>query len=235
MLAGGRAKASGEDWIMADKARIFGVVGLGNFGSTVAKELTRFGNQVIGIDIDEARVSSHADEISQALIVDARDDQALKEAGMGDCDVALVALGSDLEASILSAINLKLVGVETIWAKARTKTHHRILSRLGVDRIVHPEVEVGQHVAQVLHNPLIRDYISLGNGYYVVNIRIPKNLEDKRLSDLNHDSEFDLRCVGVMRGTKFIAQDGEDCTFEHDDLLLLLGQRNDLRRFAASL
>ncbi|QFT62103.1 trk system potassium uptake protein TrkA [Roseivivax halotolerans] len=220
---------------MADKARIFGVVGLGNFGSTVAHELTRFGNQVIGIDIDEGRVTAHADKLSQAMIVDARDDAALKEAGMGDCDVALIAMGSDLEASILSAINLKLVGVEKIWAKARTKTHHRILSRLGVDRIVHPEVEVGQHVAQVLHNPLIRDYISLGNGYYVVNFRIPKSLEGKSLDDLEHRSEFNLRCIGVMRGTKFLAQDGEACTFEPDDLLLLLGQRNDLRRFAASL
>ncbi|MHA7875164.1 potassium channel family protein [Roseivivax sp.] len=220
---------------MAEKSRIFGVVGLGNFGSTVARELTRFGNQVIGIDIDETRVSAHADKLSQALIVDARDDQALKEAGMGDCDVALVALGSDLEASILSAINLKLVGVDKIWAKARTKTHHRILSRLGVDRIVHPEVEVGQHIAQVLHNPLIRDYISLGNGFYVVNFRIPKSLEGKSLGDLAHGEKFNLRCVGVMRGTKFIAQDGEACTFESDDLLLLLGQRADLRRFAASL
>ena len=220
---------------MAEKARIFGVVGLGNFGSTVAKELTRFGNQVIGVDIDETRVTNHAEDISQALIVDARDDQALKEAGLGDCDVALVALGSDLEASILSAINLKLVGVETIWAKARTKTHHRILSRLGVDRIIHPEVEVGQHIAQVLHNPLIQDYISLGNSYYVVNVRIPESLEGKSLEDLDHKSEFNLRCVGVMRGTKFVAQDGTPCSFERDDLLLLLGQRNDLRRFAASL
>ncbi|MHA6326433.1 potassium channel family protein [Roseivivax sp. CAU 1753] len=220
---------------MAEKVRMFAVVGLGNFGATVARELTRFGNQVIGIDIDEKRVTEHADDISQALIVDARDDQALKEAGIGDCDAALVALGSDLEASILAAINLKLVGVETIWAKARTKTHHRILSRLGVDRIIHPEVEVGQHVAQVLHNPLIRDYISLGNGYYVVNFRIPESLEGKSLSELTHRSEFDLRCVGVMRGTEFVAQDGEPCTLEGDDLLLLLGQRKDLRRFAASL
>ncbi len=220
---------------MAERIRNFAVIGLGNFGSTVAKELTRFGNQVIGVDIDEDRVAAHADQISQALIVDARDDQALKEAGLGDCDVALVALGSDLEASILSAINLKLVGVETIWAKARTKTHHRILSRLGVDRIVHPEVEVGQHVAQVLHNPLIRDYISLGNSFYVVNVQIPESLEGKSLSDLAHETEYDLRCVGVMRGTKFIAQDGQNCTFERDDLLLLLGKRNDLRRFAASL
>lgn len=216
-------------------SRTFGVIGLGNFGSTVATELQRFGNHVIGIDIDETRVAKHAESLSQAMIVDARDDIALREAGLADCAIGLVAMGSDIEASILAAMNLKLIGVPIIWAKATTKTHHRILSKLGVDRIVHPEVEVGQHIAQVLHNPLVRDYVSLGNGYHVVNFRIPESLEGKSLSDLKHKSGFDLRCIGVMRGTEFLGQDGSDCTLERDDLLLLLGQRKNLRDFAGSL
>lgn len=215
--------------------RTFGVIGLGNFGSTVANELQRFGNHVIGIDISEARVAYHADTLSQAMIVDARDDAALREAGMGDCGAAVIAMGADLEASILAAMNLKLIGVPVIWAKATTKTHHRILSKLGVDRIVHPEVEVGQHIAQVLHNPLVRDYVGLGNGYHVVNFKIPESLEGKSLTDLPHREKFNLRCIGVMRGTEFIGQDGTGCRLERDDLLLLLGQRKDLRNFAASL
>lgn len=217
------------------KHRTFGVIGLGNFGSTVAKELQRFGNDVIGIDISEARVTQHAETLSQAMIVDARDDAALREAGFGECDIAVVAMGSDLEASILAAINLKLVGVPTVWAKATTKTHHRILSKLGVDRIVHPEVEIGQHIAQVLHNPLVRDYVSLGNGYHVVNFRIPESLEGKSLNDLPHGDTYNLRCIGVMRGTEFVGQDGAACQLQRDDLLLLLGQRKDLRDFASSL
>ncbi len=215
--------------------RVFGVIGLGNFGSTVATELQRFDNHVIGIDISESRVANHAETLSQAMIVDARDDAALREAGLGDCDIGLIAMGSDLEASILAAINLKLIGVPMVWAKATTKTHHRILSKLGVDRIVHPEVEVGQHIAQVLHNPLVRDYVSLGNGYHVVNFRIPESLEGKNLSELPHKEKFNLRCIGVMRGSKYIGQDGSSCELESNDLLLLLGQRNDLRSFASSL
>ena len=226
------------DWtkqVAKQSNRTFGVIGLGNFGSTVATELQRFGNHVIGIDIAEGRVANHADILSQALIVDARDDVALREAGLADCAIGLVAMGSDLEASILAAINLKLIGVPVVWAKATTKTHHRILSKLGVDRIVHPEVEVGQHIAQVLHNPLVRDYVSLGNGQHVVNFRIPEGLEGKALSELHHKSDFNLRCIGLMRGTEFIGQDGTDCRLERDDLLLLLGQRKDLRNFAASI
>jgi len=87
----------------------------------------------------------------------------------------------------------------------------------------------------VLHNPLVRDYVSLGNGYHVVNFRIPESLEGKSLADLKHIDDFDLRCVGVMRGTEFIGRDGAECRLESDDLLLLLGQRKDLRDFAGSL
>lgn len=217
------------------KNRTFGVVGLGNFGSAVATELTRFGNHVIGIDLSMALVSSHADKINQALIVDARDEVALREAGFGECDVGVVAMGCDLEASILSSINLKLIGVPVIWAKATTKTHHRILSKLGVDRIIHPEVEVGQHIAQVLNNPLVRDYVSLGNGFHVVNFRIPKSLEGKTLSEVPYNTRYNLRCIGVMRGTEFLGRDGSSCTLQREDLLLLLGKRADLRDFASIL
>ncbi len=217
------------------KSRTFAVIGLGNFGGTVARELTRFGNHVIGLDISEAKVSGLLDDITQAMIVDARDDVALREAGVAECDIAVVAIGDDLESSILAAINVKTIGVPLVWAKATTKTHHRILSKLKVDRIIHPEVEVGQHVAQVLHNPLVRDYVSLGNGFHVVNFRIPESLEGKPLGHLPHADEFDLRCIGVMRGTDFIGMDGSEVELQKDDLLLLLGRRTDLRNFAASL
>ncbi|WP_099824448.1 potassium channel family protein [Oceaniglobus indicus] len=220
---------------MARNGRTFGVIGLGNFGSTVANELVRFGNHVIGIDLKEQLVSAHAETLTQCMIADARDDVALREAGIADCDAALVAMGSDLESNIVASINLKMLGVPKVWAKAKTKTHHRILSKLGVDRIVHPEVEMGQHVAQVLHNPLVRDYVSLGNGFHVVNFMVPESLEGKKLSDLPHTKNHNLRCVGIMRGTEFVGRDGDSCVLQGDDRLLLLGQRGDLRAFAATL
>ena len=182
-----------------DKNTTFAVIGLGNFGSTVASELVRFGNYVIGMDQNERAVNAQVETLSQALIVDARDEAALREAGVGDCSVALVAIGNDLESSILAAINLKTIGVKTVWAKAMSKTHHRILSKMKVDRIIHPEVEVGQHIAHVLHNPMVRDYVSLGNGFNVVNFRIPVSLEGRKLTDIPYDSKYDLRCVGAMR------------------------------------
>ena len=220
---------------MSSRNRSFVVIGLGTFGSTVARDLARFGNHVIGVDVNERLVSDHADDLSQALILDARDDAALREAGIDTCDVGLVAMGTDLEASILSAINLKTIGVRTIWAKARAKSHHRILSKLGVDRVIHPEKEVGQHIAQVLHNPLVRDYVSLGNGQHVVNFRVPESLQGRSLRDMHHARDHNLRCIGVLRGTEFLGHDGTGCTLQEDDLLLFLGARQDLRDFADRL
>ncbi|MBV0913067.1 potassium channel family protein [Anianabacter salinae] len=217
------------------KKRTFAVIGLGNFGATVAKELYRFGNEVIGIDLNETIVANIAEDISQAIVADARDDEALREAGVGGADIALVSMADDLESSVLSVVNLKLLGVKTVWAKAESKTHHRILSKLGVDRVIHPEVEMGRHTSQVLHNPLIRDYVSLGNGYHVVNLEVPDKLEGKKVSDLNLVDKHNVRCIGVMRGSEWIG--ASDCPrpLEPDDRLLLLGQRQALREFASSL
>ena len=121
------------------KSRSFAVIGLGTFGSTVASELSNFGNHVLGIDCNEQNVARLADTLSEAIIADGKDEAALKEAGLADYDVAIIAIGEDLEANILCTMNIKLIGVETIWVKALNKTHHRILSRLGADRVILPE------------------------------------------------------------------------------------------------
>jgi len=112
---------------MARETRSFAVIGLGAFGSAVATELARFGNQVIGVDTDERRVAQLADTLHSAVILDTTDEGALREAGIDRYDVALIAIGRDIQASILTTMNLKLMGVGTIWVKAANKTHHRIL------------------------------------------------------------------------------------------------------------
>ena len=217
------------------KTGTYAVIGLGTFGATVARNLARFGNHVIGIDSDERRVSALVDDIGQGLIVDAREDGALREAGLEDIDAALVAMGTDIEASLLTVINLRTMGIKTVWAKATSKNHHRILSKLGVVRVIHPEKEVGEQIAQMMHNPLVRDFMSLGTGQYIVNFRVPARFDGKRLEDLGRLAEHDLRCVGVLRGTEFLSHDGAETTLKEDDLILLLGGRGDLRAFAGRL
>lgn len=217
------------------KKRSVAVIGLGTFGTTVASELMRFGNHVLGIDITERNVTRVADTLSEALIVDGRDKQALREAGVGNYDVAVVAIGEDLEANILCTMNLKVIGVPTIWVKAVSRTHHRILTKLGAERVIQPEQEMGRHIAQMLHNPLVRDYVSLGNGFHVVDFRVPEVIDGKRVDAVGLAEGFDLRALGVMRGSEFISCESGTAELNTDDKLLLLGRRENLRRFADGL
>ena len=216
-------------------SRNFVVIGLGTFGTTVAAELMRFGNYVMGIDRDEAVVNRRADMLSHAVIADGREEDAFKELGLDAYDVAVIAMGQNVEASVVTALSLKMAGVPQVWAKATSRMHHRVLTRIGVDRIIHPEEEMGRHIAQMLHNPLVRDYVSLGNGFHVVNVIVPARLAGRSVSDLQLGKKFDLRCVGVMKGTEFKGDAASDCALAEDDRLLLLGERAALRRFADSI
>lgn len=220
---------------MAVTSRSFAVIGLGSFGSTVATELQRSGNTVAGIDIDEKRVSRVAEHLSSTAILDATDEDALREIGIDGYGAAIVAIGDDIEASILTTMNLKLVGVETTWVKAAGKAHHRILSKLGVDRVIQPEQEMGRHIAQMLNNPAVQDYVSLGNGFHVVNILVPERLEGKTLDALKIGKSHDLQLLGLMRGTDYVDCDNGGLTLQEKDKLLVLGKRADLRRFGDSL
>ncbi len=219
---------------MARGTRSFAVIGLGAFGSTVATELARFGNRVIGLDLDDRRVSQMTATLSSAVILDTTDEGALREAGIDRYDVALVAIGDDLDSSILTVMNLKLMGLSEIWVKAANKAHHRILSKLGVDRVIQPEQEMGRHIAQMLNNPALQDYVSLGNGFSVVNIVVPERLAGRHLTALGLGTTHDLRLLGVMRGSEFRHAD-EDSVLETDDKLIVLGKRPDLRKFGDSL
>ncbi len=213
----------------------FAVIGLGTFGSTVATDLARFGNHVLGIDIEEKNVAGVADKLAEAIIADGRDEDALREAGVGDYETAVVAIGEDLESNVLCTMNVKVLGVKTVWVKATSRTHYRILLKLGADRVIQPEQQIGQHIAQMLHNPLVRDYVSLGNGYHVVNFQIPEALDGTPIGELRLQEGFDVRCLGLMRGTDYVACDTDTETLHTDDRLLLLGQRQNLRDFGDSL
>jgi len=221
--------------VMSKRKRNFVVIGLGTFGRTIATELAGFGNHVLAIDHNEDNINAVLDSVSEAVIADSRDEEALRQAGVGDYDVAVVAIGDEIEASVLCTMHVKLLGVDMVWAKALSRTHHRILTKLGADRVIHPERDVGQHIAQMLHNPLVRDYLSLGNGYYIIDLRVPETLHGKTLDTLKLDEHPGLSCLGVMRGSKHIDSNESDLVLEQDDKLLLLGKRDELRDFSEGL
>src|SRR5690606_26913342 len=162
----------------------FAVIGLGRFGAAASLELMRMGHAVLGVDVDPKLVDKYADRLTRAVIADVSDSAAVEELGLEHYDVVLVAIGEAVQASLLCVVHLKTLGVQTIWVKASSHAQHLILNKLGVARIVHPEEEMGARIAQALSYPMVNDYISVGNGEFVVEIRINDRLEGQSLSSI---------------------------------------------------
>ena len=206
------------------------VIGLGTFGATVAADLATFGHHVIGIDIDERRVNELADRIAQGVIADAREERALQDAGVDQCDAVVIAVGEDLEANIVGAMNARVLGVRQVWVKSRSRTHRRILSRIGVDHVVSPERDMGHRVAQTIHNPFVADYMVASGNLTVVSLNAPQRLVGRHLVAIGFAERHAIECLGLLRAGQLM-RFAADPAVEPGDTLLLLGRRGDLQRF----
>ena len=206
------------------------VIGLGTFGGTVARDLAAFGHHVIGIDVDERRVNDFADELAQAVIADARDERALQDAGVDQCGAVVIAMGENLEANIVGAMNARVLGVRHVWVKSRSRTHRRILSKIGVDHVVNPEQDMGHRVAQTIHNPFVADYMVAAGNLTVVSLNAPSRLVGRPLHAIGFQERHGIECLGLLR-TGQLHRFADDPTVDGGDVLLLLGKRADLQRF----
>lgn len=212
----------------------FAVIGLGGFGQSVALELMRLGHEVLGIDSSEERANPMADKLTQTVIVDATDEKALGELDVTRFDAVLVAIGENIEASILCTMAVKTLNAKEVWVKAITPVHHRIVEKLGASRIFHPEYEMGLRVAQTMAHPNMLDYISLGDNYFVIEIRPGEVLEDRPLSDLKID-KAGVQLLAIKHGQSVTLHPGSDQRLRRNDHLVLVGEEGALRRFSDSL
>ena len=219
---------------MANTSRSVAVLGLGSFGGSVARELARFGDHVLGVDTSETCVDRYSDLLYRTVIADTRDERAMEEVGLGQYDAAVVAMASDLESSVLSCMNARQAGVAEIWAKAGSRTHALILESIGVDRVVQPEHEYGEHIANMLHNAAMQEYIRLAPQLHLASIRVGAEQGGKRLGDLKLLDRFELRCLGLVRDDAYLNCSGE-LELADGDSLLVIGSRERLRVFAEKL
>lgn len=203
------------------------VIGLGVFGTTVAQEMTRLGHDVLGLDIDEQRVDRLAQDITHAVIADVTDESALIELNAGSYDVGVVAIGRNAEATMLATLQLHELGVKKIWAKALSLQHHRILERLGATRVISPEHEMGVRISQELNYPMVHDYLSLGDDYFVVEFQTTEDLIGKTLGNLIGNLPVSALVAKRMK-TAHIHPD-TNWDIQSGDRLVLGGQLNDLR------
>lgn len=215
-------------------SRQFAVIGLGQFGRTVALELMERGHEVLGLDSDQQLVNQIAPQLTQALTVDATDENALAELSLDECEAVLVAIGEDIESSTLCTLHLKALNVKQIWVKALNPPHHKILAKLGADRIVHPEYEMGLRIAQSLNYPSVQDYISLGGEHYVVEVLVSEKLAGKTITDLDLGA-LDITLLVHKSGPTPQAEPSATDPLSKGDTLVLLGTIEKLQKFSKTI
>ena len=211
---------------------LFAVIGLGSFGATVALELTSLNHDVIGIDTEKKFVENISEQISHAVIADATDEHVLEELNVQNCDAVVVAIGDDIEASILCVLHLKNLGVEKILAKAKSKSHHMILSHLGIEQIIHPEEDMGIRVAQSLSYPMVRRYMALNDDHYIVKIEVGEHLKGVEFKELVQPSDG-VQPLLLQRGTHINYQIADGLLLQEDDILIIEGPVDRLRKLSS--
>ncbi|OAB39036.1 potassium uptake system protein [Paenibacillus macquariensis subsp. defensor] len=213
------------------KKQQFVVIGLGRFGSSIALELMALNYEVLGIDRNEEIVSDMSELLTYAVVADASDEEVLKSLGVRNFDCGIVAIGEDIQTSILAAILLKDLGVSTVIAKAISVLHGRALEKLGVDRVVYPERDMGIRVAHQLVTPNLLDYIELSKDYSIVELKVPMCLNGKTLTEINTRSRFGCSIVALHRAEGIIvAPTGMD-QVRTDDIMVIIGSNANIEQF----
>ena len=206
------------------------VVGLGRFGSSVATSLYNLGHDVLAMDRDESKVQNMMGQATHALTCDATDEHVFRELGIPDYYVAIVSIGSDLVSSVMASVLLKTMGVPYIVARAHDELHGNTLERIGVDRVVHAESEMGVRLAHTLFNPNVQEYLELMPNFGISKILVPNRFDEMSLKELGFSSprdKYGLAVLAIRRGKDVILNPDSEERLHAGDWLVLAG-RDDL-------
>lgn len=208
----------------------YAVIGLGRFGQSVALTLSSLGHDVLAIDSNEQLVQEVADDVTHAVQVDARDEAALKQLGIRNFDVVVVAISQDIESSILITVTLKDLGVNTVVAKAQNALHGKVLEKVGADKIVFPEKDMGVRLAHNLVSPNILDFIVLHPDYSIMEVVAPRSFVNKTLGQLNLRAKHNLSVLAIKKGDTVVVAPGADAKVEENDAIIAVGRNEVLDR-----
>lgn len=199
------------------------VIGLGKFGAEAAKRLCQLGGEVLAIDRNPDLVQPISNQVTQAVVGDARDKEVLRALGAKDFECAIVAIGANLADSVLATMNLKELGVPYIVCKASDETHRQVLMKLGADKVVIPEQEQADRLAKNLSSPNVLDYIELSNEYGIIEIPAPGSWQEKSLKELNVRAKLGVNIIAVKCGGQINVSPAADYRIQSDDVMVVLG------------
>jgi trk system potassium uptake protein TrkA len=208
----------------------FVIIGLGRFGSSIAKTLYSLGNDVLAIDKDEDIVQEIADSVTHAVQLDATDENALRALGIRNFDVAVVTIGDNIQSSIMATLLVKELGVKYIIAKGHSDLHAKVLYKIGADRVVLPEKDMGVRVAHNLVSANILDYIELSEDYSVMEIQVLDEWSGKTLNELRLRSKYGINVMAIKRGDEVNLSPSAEDIIEDNDVIVAIGSAEDLNR-----
>lgn len=209
----------------------FAVIGLGRFGTSVVKTIYDFGFEVLAIDSDEHRVQSIIHDVKHAVQVNATDEEAMRALNIKDYHVVVVAIGQDIQSSILTTLILKDIGVERIVVKAQNDLHGKVLQKIGADKVIYPERDMGNRLAHHLLSPNILDFIELSDNYSIVELKATRQMIGKSLRNLDIRAKYGCNVIAIKTKNEMnIAPHASDLIKE-GDVLVVVGGNDHLNEF----
>lgn len=209
----------------------FIIIGIGKFGESIATNLYKMGHDVLAVDIDEERVQYIANKVTHAVQADATEEGTLEALGVKHFDGAVVTIGESVQASILITLLCKELGIRHVLAKAQNELHAKVLYKIGADRVVFPERDMGLRVAHSLVSTSFLDYIELTPDYSIVELKAAKDWQGKSLKDLNIRAKYGINIMAIKQDDKVVVSPAADDTIQRDDVLVVIGKAEDINRF----
>ncbi|EIO3968514.1 TrkA family potassium uptake protein [Vibrio vulnificus] len=213
----------------------FAVIGLGRFGLAVCQELTDSGAQVLAIDVNEERVKLAASFVTQALVANCTHEETMAELKLDDYDMVMVAIGADMNSSILATLIAKEAGVKSVWVKANDKFQARVLQKIGADHIIMPERDMGIRVARKMLDKRVLEFHPLGSGLAMTEFVVGSRLMGKTLGELALCKVPGVQVLGFKRGPELVKAPELDVKLEIGDMIILVGPQDALANKLSSL
>lgn len=208
----------------------FAVIGCGRFGSSLARTLFELENEVLAVDKNPNTIREISEYVSQAVEADATQELALKELNIDRFDVVIISIGSDMEASIVATLIAKELGAKNIISQAQSELHGRLLKKIGADKVIFPEMDMGIRVAHNLTSSNILDYIQLSPDFSVLEIAVLESWHQKSLAELRIRNKYGINVIAVKRGAEIIASPSPDFVLNNYDIIVIIGSSEDVKR-----
>ena len=214
------------------KRKTIGIIGLGRFGGTLAKQVAAMGHEVVGIDIEEGLVQKLAPYLTHSIVADFSDEDTIRQLNLQELDVVVIAIGDNLKAKLLSAMVLKELHAPYIVAKASTEMESKLLEKVGADLIIFPEMDMAERVAQMLTRENIVDYFQLSQDIGLVEMGIPSFMIGHTLTEFDIRKKYNVNIVAVKRDKNVIAPPNPNNPLQDEDMLIVIGRNEDITKLS---